>query len=160
MEELKQSLTGDFDVIRFSDVRFAPVPFEGRFQVTAFTLRTLRETRTFPAGSVFVPVAQRAGKLAMQILEPEAPDSALRWGFFQPIFEQKEYFSDYIFEPIAREMLKQNLKLKDEFEARLAQDTAFAANPRARLLWLFQRSPYFEPDKDAYPVVRVLNRTW
>lgn len=160
VEILKQPITHEFDAVRFADVRFASIPFEGRFQVTAFTPRNVRETRTFPAGSVFVPVAQRAGKLAMQILEPEAADSALRWGFFQPIFEQKEYFSDYIFEPIAREMLKQNLKLKEEFEARLAQDQAFAANPRARLLWLFQRSPYFEPDKDAYPVVRVLNRTW
>jgi hypothetical protein len=160
MEPLNHPVTSEFDTLRFSGVRFAPAPFEGRFQVSAFTQATTRETRTLPAGSVFVPVAQRAGKVAMQILEPEAPDSALRWGFFQSIFEQKEYFSDYIFEPIARELLKQDLKLKTEFEARLSKDSAFAANPRARLLWLFQHSPYFEADKDAYPVVRVSTKTW
>lgn len=160
MEILKHQVTGEFEAIHFSGVRFAPAPFEGRFQVSAFTPRIERETRTLPAGSVFVPAAQRAGKVAMQILEPEAPDSALRWGFFQPIFEQKEYFSDYIFEPIARALLKQNMNLKAAFDTRLAQDKAFASNPRARLLWLFQRSPYFEPDKDAYPVVRVSTRSW
>jgi hypothetical protein len=160
MEILKHNVTQECETIRFAGVRFASSPFEGRFLVTAFTTRTAKEIRTFPAGSVFVPSAQRAGKLAMQILEPEAADSALRWGFFQSIFEQKEYFSDYIFEPIASQLLKQNLKLKDEFEARLAQDKDFAANPRARLLWLFQRSPYFEAGKDAYPVVRVLDRSW
>lgn len=160
MEPLAQPLSGEFETLRFSGIRFAPAPFEGRFQVADFTTSTVTESRTLPAGSVFVPTAQRAGKVAMHILEPEAPDSALRWGFFHPIFEQKEYFSDYIFEPIAKEMLKQNVKLKEEFETRLAQDPGFAANPRARLLWLFQRSPYFEADKDAYPVVRVSARTW
>ena len=37
---------------------------------------------TFPAGSVIVPLNQRLSKVAMNWLEPEAPDSALAWGFF------------------------------------------------------------------------------
>lgn len=158
MEDLAQAREAEFDTYRFENVRFAAMPFEGRFQVSSFQTKPVRETRVFPAGSVFVPVAQPAGKLAMQILEPQAPDSALRWGFFQSIFEQKEYFSEYVFEPYAREMLNQNSMLKSEFDARLAADPAFAKNPRARLLWLYQRSPYFEAGKDAYPVVRVLQR--
>ena len=157
-EPLSQSLTDEFETMRFSNVRFAAAPFEGRFQVTGFTAKTVREARTFAAGSVFVPVAQRAGKVAMHILEPEAPDSAVKWGFFLSIFEQKEYFSDYIFEPIAAEMLKRDPALRTEFESKLAADAEFANNARARLAWLFQRSPYFESDKDAYPVVRATVR--
>jgi hypothetical protein len=153
---LTRELTAEFDTFRFEQVRFAQAPFEGRFQVTSFTARPVREKMTFAAGSLFVPVAQRAGKLAMHILEPEATDSALRWGFFQPVFEQKEYFSDYVFEPYAAEMLKANPKLKEEFDARVAKDRDFAANPRARLLWLYQRSPYAESDKDLYPVARTM----
>ncbi|MBI5084494.1 MAG: M14 family metallopeptidase [Acidobacteria bacterium] len=141
-----------FDTYRFSEVRFAQAPFEGRFQVTGFTLAPVRENRVLPPGSVLVPVAQPGGKVAMHILEPQAPDSAVRWGFFHSIFEQKEYFSDYIFEPIAVQMLKSNTKLRGEYEARVASDKSFASNARARLLWLFQRSPYFESDKDLYPV--------
>ena len=143
------------EVLKVENVRWATAPFEGRFQVQSFSTRNATQTVEIPAGSVFVPAAQRAGKVAMHILEPAAPDSAVRWGFFQSVFEQKEYFSDYVFEPYAVEMLKQNSALKAEFDAKVQSDATFAKNPRARLLWLFQRSPYFEPDKDTYPVVRI-----
>ena len=59
----------------------------GRFGTCVLTT----ETMTFPAGSVVVPLNQRLSKVAIQWLEPEAPDSAVRWGFFDPIFEQREY---------------------------------------------------------------------
>jgi len=79
----------------------------------------------------------------------------VRWGFFHSIFEQKEYFSDYVFEPIAASMLEKYPELKAQFEAKIAAEKDFAANARARLSWLFERSPYYEPDKSVYPVVRT-----
>ncbi|MCC7155995.1 MAG: M14 family metallopeptidase [Bryobacterales bacterium] len=160
MTAIPSALSGDFESARFSDARFAAAPFEGRFLVTSFTTRTVKEHRTIPAGSMFVPTAQRAARLVMHLLEPAAPDSLVRWGFFQAIFEQKEYFSDYVFEPIAAQLLKEDASLRTAFEDKLKSDPAFAENPRARLAWLYQRSPYYEPDKDAYPVVRVAERTW
>jgi hypothetical protein len=122
--------------------------------VVSFSAAPARVRRTIAAGSVYVPVAQRAGKAAMHILEPEAPDSAIRWGFFLPVYERKEYFSDFVFEPIAREMLQRDPQLRAAFEEKLKSDAAFAENPRARLQWLYERSPYAEPDKDLYPVLR------
>lgn len=154
MIRLEKPVEGEFDTVRFSGVRFAPAPFEGRFRVLSFTAAPAKVRRAIPAGSVYVPVAQRAGKTAMHILEPEAPDSAVRWGFFLPVFEQKEYFSDFAFEPFARVMLERDAELRKQFEEKLKADAAFASNPRARLLWLYQRSPYAEPDKDVYPVLR------
>ena len=154
MIPLPRAVEGEFATLKFSDVRFAPAPFEGRFRVLSFRASPEKVRRAVAAGSVYVPVAQRAGKTAMHLLEPEAPDSALRWGFFLPVFEQKEYFSDFVFEPFAREMLARNPELRGEFEQRLNADPAFAANPRARLQWLYQRSPYAEAGKDVYPVLR------
>ena len=154
MIPLPRAVHGEFATLKFSDVRFAPAPFEGRFRVLSFRASPAKVRRAVAAGSVYVPVAQRAGKAAMHLLEPEAPDSALRWGFFLPVFEQKEYFSDFVFEPFAREMLARNPELRTEFEQKLKADPAFAANPRARLQWLYQRSPYAEADKDVYPVLR------
>lgn len=154
MIRLEKSVEGEFETMRFSDVRFAPAPFEGRFRVLSFATAPAKVRRTIPAGSVYVPVAQRAGKVVMHILEPEAPDSAIRWGFFLPVFEQKEYFSEFVFEPFARVMLDRDAELRRQFEQKLKTDAAFASNPRARLLWLYQRSPYAEPDKDLYPVLR------
>jgi hypothetical protein len=98
---------------------------------------------------------QRAARVALNLLEPAAPDSLVRWGFLNSIFEQKEYFSDYVFEPIAQEMARRHPQLLAEFNAKVKDDGRFAANPRARLQWWYERSPYLEPDKDAYPIVRV-----
>lgn len=160
MEPLPTGLDASFDTWRFDSVRFGPMPFEGRFMLQDFAARSVNERRVLPKGSMFVPVAQRAGKVAMHLLEPDAPDSAVRWGFFASIFEQKEYFGDYIFEPYAQRMLETDPKLKQEFEAALKRDPAMVKDGRARLTWLFRRSPYYEPDKDAYPVVRINKKTW
>lgn len=154
MIPLEQPAEGEFGTLQFSDVRFAAAPFEGRFRVLSFAAAARTVRRAVAAGSVYVPVAQRAGKVAMHLLEPEAPDSAVRWGFFLPVFEQKEYFSEFVFEPFARKMLEMNAQLRAEFEEKLKADAAFASSPRARLQWLYQRSPYAEPDRDVYPVLR------
>jgi hypothetical protein len=158
METIDKEITGEFETYRFTGVSFAPQPFEGRFS-PSFTSRLMTEKRTIPAGSVYVPMEQRGGRAILHLLEPDGPDSAVRWGLLNAIFEQKEYFSDYIFAPIADKMLAADPKLKAEFDEKL-KDAAFAANPRARLAWLFERSPYYEKDKDAYPIVRVLKKTW
>lgn len=158
-ERLERAIEGEFETFHFSNPRFAPQPFEGRILVSFRSAPVVRKVRV-PAGTVYVPLRQRAARVAINLLEPDAPDSLVRWGFFHAIFEQKEYFSDYIMEPIAREMANRHPELRVEFEKRLASDAAFAKNPRQRLQWWFERSPYYEPDKDVYPVVRVLKKTW
>ena len=60
----------------------------------SFKAESVKERRTFPAGSVIVPLAQEWAKVAINLLEPEAPDSLVRWGFFNATFEQKEYGED------------------------------------------------------------------
>jgi hypothetical protein len=158
-ERLERAIEGEFETFHFSNPRFAPQPFEGRILVSFQPAPVVRKVRV-PAGAVYVPLRQRAARVAINLLEPDAPDSLVRWGFFHAIFEQKEYFSDYIMEPIAREMANRHPELRVEFEKRLASDAAFAKNPRQRLQWWFERSPYYEPDKDVYPVLRVLKKTW
>lgn len=154
-EPISKTISGNFHQTRFQNVQFAPMPFEGRFPVRGFETTDTRREQIIPAGSLWVPTAQPAGKLAMHILEPDAPDSALRWGFFQSIFEQKEYFSDYVFAPYAEAMLAADATLREEFNRAVAADPSLKSNARARLTWLYRRSPYQEPDKDIYPVLRL-----
>lgn len=158
-ERLAKEIEVNAEVYQLSNVKFAPMPFEGRFGVS-FDSHKLTKKRRFPAGSVWVPMNQRTARVALNVLEPAAPDSLVRWGLLHAIFEQKEYFGDYIMEPIAQEMAKLHPEMKKEFDERVAQDAAFAKNPRARVAWWFERSPYYEPDKDEYPVVRVIKKTW
>ncbi len=149
MTTLAEAREESFSTYRFENPEFAPAPFEGRFLLRSVRVIPVQERRSLPAGSVFVPVNQPAGKLVMHFLEPESADSALKWGFLHAIFEQKEYFSDYAFEPYAAKMLEADPALKRELEA------ANLPPGRAKLAWLYRRSPYSERTKDAYPVVRV-----
>jgi hypothetical protein len=139
---------------QFSDVNWTPRSFEGRLR-TNFKSRLITVNPSLPEGSYFVPLNNRTARIAMQILEPGAPDSALRWGFMNSIFEQKEYFSNYIMESIAARMATENPKLQAEFAEKLRTDEKFAADPQARLEFFYYRSPYAEADRNIYPIFRL-----
>lgn len=46
--------------------------------------------------------------------------------------------------------------LRREFENLVKTDAAFAANAYGRLNWFYQRSPYWDPTVNLYPVARVM----
>ncbi len=151
----KDALTIDVESYRFVDVNWAGGPFEGRL-MPSFKAEVVHERRTFPAGSIIVPLAQESAKVAINLLEPEAPDSLVRWGFFNATFERKEYAENYILEKLAREMLATSNELREEFEKKLASDAGFAASPQARLEFFYRRSPYWDRQMNLYPVGRIV----
>ncbi len=151
--------TIEVETYRFHEVKWPGGSFEGR-QLPSYRVEAIREKRTFAQGSVVVPVAQPLSRLLMNLLEPEAPDSFVRWGFFNAIFEQKEYAENYILEKLAREMLAADPKLREEFRQKVATDQAFAASPRDRLLFFYRRSRYWDPSRmNLYPVGRIISPT-
>jgi hypothetical protein len=152
---LKQNTELEVQSYKFSDVKWANSSFEGRV-MPSYKATLTSEKRVFPAGSTVVPLNQRAARVAVYLLEPQSPDSFVAWGFFNPIFEQKEYAESYVLEKLAREMLARDPELKREFESRVASDPKFASDMRARLNYFFQRSPYFDPHLNLYPVGRVV----
>ncbi|HTY58224.1 MAG TPA: peptidase M14, partial [Bacteroidota bacterium] len=154
MERLKEETALDVESYRFTDVRFQSRPFEGRHMVT-FGVVPISERRIFPAGSIVVRTAQRSGKLIVNLLEPKGPDSFVAWGFFDPIFEQKEYAESYVMEEVGVKLLAGDPGLKKEYEEKVGADTAFAHNPGARLNWLYQHSPWRDPRQNVYPVGRI-----
>jgi murein tripeptide amidase MpaA len=158
LQRLLAPATVETESYRFSEAKWASAPFEGRVMPTYKTSR-VQEKRLFPAGSVLVPLAQPAAHVIMHLLEPEAPDSFVAWGFFNAIFEQKEYGEDYVVEKLAREMLQKDENLRREFEKRLMSDPKFAASPRERLRFFYERSPYWDQQMNLYPVGRIVSNT-
>jgi murein tripeptide amidase MpaA len=150
----KTALTIDVESYCFVDVKWASGPFEGRL-MPSFKVEAVHERRTFPAGSVIVPLAQELAKVAINLLEPEAPDSLVHWGFFNATFEQKEYAENYVLEKLAREMLASDPKLREEFEKKLVSDPKFASSARDRLQFFYKRSPYWDRQMNLYPVGRI-----
>lgn len=153
-QRLTKPLKIEVESYKFSDVKFAPASFENRVTVS-FKINPITETREFPTGSLIISTAQEAANVAVHLLEPMSPDSFVYWGFFNAIFEQKEYGEGYVLEKLAREMLAKDANLKKEFEEKLKDET-FAKNPRARLTFFYERSPYFLNQRIGfYPVGRI-----
>ena len=157
MQQLRKDATFEVEETRFSNPVWQSRPYEGRHPVQ-FQSKDETERRTFPAGTVVVPVAQRTGKIIVNLLEPDAPDSFVGWGFFDATFEQKEYGEPYVLEKLAREMIKKNPDLEREFRQKLASDSVFASRPYARLSFFFERSPYWDATIGLYPVARVFGK--
>lgn len=152
-ERAAKSLTIEVESYRLTEPKFAQNPFEGHFPVS-YKTNSVKETRTFPANSAIVSLDQDTANVIIHLLEPDSKDSLAAWGFFNPIFEQKEYFSDYIMEKIAAEMLAKDANLKREFEEKL-KDENFRKSPRARLNWFYEKSPYADKKIGVYPVGRI-----
>ena len=131
--------------------------FEGHHTVT-FTTERIDETRTFPAGTVVVDTAQRRAKIVAGLLEPEAPDALVAWGFLDAVFEAKEYVESYVMEGIARDMLRDDATLRAEFET-AKRDPSFAKDPEKIRQWFYERSRFAETRVGVYPIARIESAT-
>ncbi|HZH44322.1 MAG TPA: M14 family metallopeptidase [Lysobacter sp.] len=139
---------------RADSAQFGAQSSEGRQRLTVEG-RWAPETVDVGAGALFVPIAQPKARLVMALLEPQAPDALAAWGWFNNHFERKEYMEDYVAEEVAREMLARDAALRAEFERRLREDAAFAANPKARLEFFYRRHPAWDDRLNLYPVLRL-----
>ncbi|HSL90465.1 MAG TPA: M14 family metallopeptidase [Ignavibacteriaceae bacterium] len=139
---------------KFNNVRMNNTSNEGRQRVS-FEYETYKEKAIIPVGSFYVSTNQRTVRVITHLLEPKSPDSFVQWGFMNQIFEQKEYFENYVMEPMAEEMLKNDPELKKEFEKKLAEDEAFRNNPYERLNFFYKRSPYWDKALNLYPIVQI-----
>ncbi len=155
-QTIEKPLEIEVESYRFEGAKWANSSFEGRVNLSFKTV-SVKETRTFPANSIIIPLDQTAADVAIHLLEPNSPDSFMYWGFFNPIFEQKEYGEGYVVEKLAREMLAKSPELKKEFEEKL-KDENFAKNPRARLNFFYTHSPYFDKNIGLYPVGRIVKK--
>lgn len=142
------------ETFRAEKADFAAQSVEGHQRLTA-SGEWKPEVRDVAAGALFVPIAQPKARLAMALLEPQAPDALAAWGEFNNAFERKEYMEDYVAEEVAREMLAADPKLKAAFEQKLTSDPTFAKDPQARLEFFYRRHSSWDDSYRLYPVLRI-----
>lgn len=106
-------------------------------------------------GDYIVPVNQNAKRYITEVLEPTGTDAFLAWGFFDGILQQKEYYSDYVFEDEAAQILKSDSVLHARLEEKRKTDAVFAKSASAQLDFIYNNSPYHEPEYMRYPVYRI-----
>jgi len=152
---IQQRLAGvTAGTFRAQRVQFSAAPFEGRMR-TQFEGTWSEQPVNIEAGAAFVPVAQPLARLVTALFEPQAPDSFAAWGFFNACFEQKEQMEPYVAEQVAASMLAADAGLRDEFNARLQADPAFARSPGDRLEFFLRRHTSWDERYNLYPVLRV-----
>jgi hypothetical protein len=108
-----------------------------------------------PAGALWVPADQPDFAVAVQLLEPEAPDSLFAWGQLSTVVERKEYIESAVLEDLVRAMLEEPA-IAAEWAAAL-EDEELASDPSARWLWWYKRTPYWDPTVGRLPVLRVMH---
>jgi hypothetical protein len=152
-ERLTDERELEVESMHLSGPVFADRPYQGRTRVTPEVRRT-RERRTVPAGTLWVRADQPDFEVAVQLLEPEAPDSLLAWGFLSTVFESKEYIDAWRLEDFARRQLAEPAVAAEW--ARALEDESFAGDARARYLWWFRRNPHWDATVGESPVLRAL----
>jgi hypothetical protein len=145
------------EMTRIPGAQVSGEAYEGHVRVTPGEMTATNVTATFRPGALRVPTDQPAGTLAMLLLEPASDDSFFQWGMMLEVLQRTEYFEAYVMEPMARKMMEEDAELARAFEDRLANDEEFAENPRARLEFFYERSPYFDQEYRVYPVMREMN---
>ncbi len=143
---------------RIADYKTSASAYEGHYPHHSTKVQTSKVKMKFGDGDFYVPTNQKGLKYLLETLEPQAADSFFNWNFFDAILQQKEGFSDYVFEDTAAKMLKDDPKLKNAFETRLKSDQEFAKNPESQLDWIYKNSAHYEKAHLQYPVYRVMNQ--
>ncbi len=154
METLTAPRTVNLSMLRLVEPKLATRTNEGHVQASVKTVEVEKRDWTYPPGSVRVPTDQPLGDIVVLLLEPQSSESFFAWGMFPEVMSRVEYIEAYAIAPLAEKMLAADPALKTAFEAKLAAEPAFAADPQARLAWFYERTPFYDDHYLLYPVGR------
>ncbi len=157
-QTLAQAVDVNVNRYRLKNYAWQKTPNEGRQVMLKLEVDEFTETVSYPAGSVLVLMNQRTARVIAHMLEPKGPDSFVYWGFFNAITEQKEYAESYSMEKIARQMLQENPDLNQQFTTWKEKNPELSKSSYAVLNWFYQQSPWWDVQKDLYPVGRIMNK--
>ena len=144
----------DVTLLRLQRPQMSQRANEGHVEVKIDGVTEEATRWTFAPGSVRVSTDQPLGDLVVLALEPQSRESYFAWGMFLEVLSRVEYIEPYAIAPLAEKMLAADPALKAEFEAKLAAEPEFAANPHARLGWFYQRTPFYDQRHLLYPIAR------
>ncbi|MFN4235310.1 MAG: M14 family zinc carboxypeptidase [Bacteroidia bacterium] len=144
------------EVYYIESYKTASNPYEGHY--LHYDTKVIKHNQNIKVykGDYLVSLNQEGVRYIVETLEPEADDSFFNWNFFDEILMQKEWFSDYIFEEKALEILNTNTALKQTFETKKKEDEKFANDYWGQLYFIYKNSPYYEKSHMRYPVYRVV----
>lgn len=155
LQKLKSDTTVKVNSYYITDFKTSPKPYEAHYLHKDVKLRKEAQELKFYSGDYLIDCNQNNIRFIIETLEPQGVDSYFAWNFFDGSLQQKEWFSDYAFEPKAKDVLANNPTLKIKFEQKRASDSSFANNNFAQLYFIYKGSKYYETSAFRYPIFRI-----
>lgn len=150
----------EVETYRYTGGTFSKRQSEGRVPVVETQYTTQKERLTYPKGSYYIDMNQPNAKLAVFMLEPDAPGSLTYWGFFNGHVQTVNEFwvNLQYMEVKGREMLAADSALKQRFEEKKKNDPEFAKNPNAILNFFYEIvKKQSHQDNDVHPAWRLMD---
>ena len=157
LTQLKKDTIISVEGYRIADYKTASYAYEGHYLHRNTKVTPEKSNKAFAKGDYVVSTQQKGVKYLLETLEPEGIDSFFNWNFFDTMLQQKEGYSDYVFEDTAAQLLKDNPAIKAALELKKNTDAAFAKSPEAQLDWIYKNSVYYEKAHMQYPIYRIVN---
>jgi hypothetical protein len=154
--QLKNDTLIEVESYKIQDYKIANLAYEGHYIHRDTKVIINKEKVAFIKGDYIFSTTQKGVKYLLATLEPESVDSFFNWNYFDTMLQQKEGYSDYVFEDTAARLLKDNAELKTTLEQKKITDPVFAKNPEEQLDWIYKNSVYYEKAHLQYPVYRLL----
>lgn len=156
MRQLKEDLTLEVEMYSIKDYKSLSNAYESHHLNYDVEVIKTTKHKNFRKGDWYIPMNQKANRFLVETLEPESMDGYLAWNFFDGIFQRKEGFSPYVFEDIAADYLDAHPEVKQKLEEKKKSDPEFATNAYAQLYFVYENSPWIEPEFMHYPVYRLM----
>jgi hypothetical protein len=143
----------------FDQIKSLQQPYEAHYYHENFKISERLQKVTVYKGDWIIPVNGASRRYLIETMEAKAVDSFFRWNFFDAALQQKEWYSDYVFEEKAKEILDANKPLREAFDLKMKTEYLFAENHREQLTWIYRQSKYFEGTAFMNPVLRLNKKT-
>ena len=156
MDTLNEDITLELPAVPIQSYNTLNKPAEGHYMHYDIKTGTpVNLSIPLYKGDVIVQCNQQQNRYLIETLEPESHDSFFAWNFFDAFLQRKEYFSDYVFEPLCKEILANEPGLRQAFEEKKKTDESFANDAHKQLQFIYENSKYAEKMYKIYPVFRV-----
>lgn len=156
MQELSIDTVMMVEVYRIEDYKSFAKPYEKHHKNYDIVTSTIVRQVQVRKGDFIVSTNQPAKRYLVEVLEPGAEDSFFAWNFFDAILQQKEGYSDYRWEDLAADFLRNHPEVRQQLEEKKANDKVFAESTSAQLYFVYRNSPYYESAHLTYPIYRLM----
>lgn len=128
-------------------------PYEGHYLHSNIKVDHEKTKLNLKRGDIIISTNQSKRKFITHVLSPNFRDSYFAWNFFDSYLQQKEYFSSYVFEEVAVELLKNDEALRKKYQAKFNDESD--ASRWEQLYYIYKNSPYYEPSHNVLPIYFV-----